>query len=167
MKKLADINVCTERLKLIPLKLSDARKLSELSNYKEVTEKVDILKTPFTEEDAKKLLSRESGRDECFFGVFLKEDSTLVAVVGAHSDGHAVIEIGYWAHPAYKRKGYVSEAVKKLTTGIHQFYPDFKIIAECLPENLPSFLLLKKCGFISTGKVGHRPGREILIWRKQ
>lgn len=166
MKKLAELNITTDRLRLIPLKLSDAEKLHELSNHREITDKVDILSTPFTVNDAKKLLSYESDRDECFFGISLKEDSTFVAVMGAHLYGGKSIEIGYWVHPGHKRRGFVSEALNHLTASLHHHYPDCIIMAECRPENIPSFSLLKKCGFIPTGKPGNRPGRQILIWQE-
>lgn len=65
------------------------------------------------------------------------------------------VELGYGIVPEHQRRGYASEAVCGLARRAFAFPAVTKVIAQTLPELLPSIGVLKKCGFRLTG-----PGAE-------
>lgn len=87
----------------------------------------------------------------------LREPRVLIGGTGFKSrpkDG--VVELGYGMLDAYQRRGYATEAVNAMIDwafrqGVHT------IVAETLPELIPSQRLLAKCGFKFTGE-GSEPG---------
>jgi [ribosomal protein S5]-alanine N-acetyltransferase len=69
-------------------------------------------------------------------------------------------EIGYGIEPAYQRKGYMTEAVRLLVEWAFQSGRCQAVIAETLPDNLPSQRVLQKVGMRQYGNVD-----EMLLWR--
>jgi RimJ/RimL family protein N-acetyltransferase len=69
-------------------------------------------------------------------------------------------EIGYGIEPAYQRKGYMTEAVRLLVEWAFQSGRCQAVVAETLPDNLPSQRVLQKVGMRQYGNVD-----EMLLWR--
>jgi [ribosomal protein S5]-alanine N-acetyltransferase len=69
-------------------------------------------------------------------------------------------EIGYGIEPAYQRKGYMTEAASLLVEWAFQTGRCQAVIAETLPDNLPSQRVLQKIGMRQYGNVD-----EMLLWR--
>lgn len=156
----------TQRLHIRPLCAQDAPSVQSLTNHEAITGCVHFLPTPFDHTAAQNLIaSQASGRD-LFLGAWLNTPATLVAILGTHLRGEAEIEIGYWVHPSFHRKGIAQEAAAELIQALHTQFADRQIIAECRPENLPSWTLLQKLGFTPTQQEGLRPGRKKLIFNK-
>lgn len=63
------------------------------------------------------------------------------------------VAIGYSLLPAYRGKGYATEAVTALTDWAFSHPEVRKIIAETLPDNEPSIRVLKRAGFQRAGKA--------------
>ena len=59
--------------------------------------------------------------------------------------------LGYTINPAYARQGYSFEAVSSIMGWLKENGAD-KVLADAMPENIPSINLLKKLGFDFTGK---------------
>lgn len=152
----------TQRLHLIPLNEGHAEPLQKLTNHKEITEIVHFLPTPFALKDAETLLAGKGDGKDRFVGVWLKNQPDMVAVIGTHIPETQDIEVGYWVHPEHHRKGIATEAVSAVIAMLQKHFPKRQIIAECRPENKPSWLLLEKLGFRDTLQAGHRPGRSKL-----
>jgi RimJ/RimL family protein N-acetyltransferase len=77
------------------------------------------------------------------YGVFLK-DGTLVGHVTATPDGSGRVELGYWAHAAHVRRGYVTEAVEAV---VEAFAPATFVI-HCDPDNAGSAGVAARAGFV-------------------
>ncbi len=69
-------------------------------------------------------------------------------------------EIGYGIEPAYQGKGYMTEAARLLVEWAFQSGRCQAVLAETLPDNLPSQRVLQKVGMRQYGKVD-----EMLLWR--
>lgn len=81
---------------------------------------------------------------------------------GLSSDG--VVEIGYGFIPEHWGKGYATEAVGAMTEWALK-QPGVKFVeAETDENNIASQKVLKKCGFVPTGKNGEEGPR--FVWRE-
>ncbi|MFT9382923.1 GNAT family N-acetyltransferase [Gluconobacter sp. P5B12] len=159
-------DIQTLRLHLRILGVNDAGSFQRLTDHPQITNIVHFLPTPFTEIDAKNLIiGKADGRDK-FMGVWLHGFDDMAAVIGVHLHDENEIEIGYWVRPDQQRKGIAREGATALIMLLTKFFPKREIIAECRPENRPSWQLLEKIGFQATGKPGLRPGRYRFIWNK-
>src|SRR3546814_17826129 len=62
-------------------------------------------------------------------------------------------------------KGIATEAVRAVIEALAASRPGCAIVAECHPDNERSRALLRRVGFVSTGRAGRRPGRMLMSWR--
>lgn len=79
----------------------------------------------------------------------LREEHTVVGDAGfkGRPDREGTVEIGYGVAPAYRRRGYATEAVQALIAWAFG-HPEVKgVVAECSPGNSPSLRVLRKAGF--------------------
>jgi len=74
-------------------------------------------------------------------------------------------EIGYWFAARVRGKGIATEAVRAVIDALAASRPGCSIVAECHPDNERSRALLRRIGFVSTGRPGKRPGRMLMMWR--
>jgi RimJ/RimL family protein N-acetyltransferase len=93
--------------------------------------------------------------------VVLREDSdtrTLIGSVGYKGppteDG--TVEVGYGILPEYRRRGYASEAVRKLVATAFAVPTVTRVIAETLPDLVASIGVMTKCGFTYVGEGSER-----------
>ncbi|HEX3982277.1 MAG TPA: GNAT family N-acetyltransferase [Acidisoma sp.] len=156
----------TERLFLRPLVHADAHAFRAMTDDPAITDCVHFLDSPFTLENAERLiLGAGDGRD-CFWGVWLRDRPDLLGTVGTHLRDEAEIEIGYWFAPAAQGLGLASEAGAAILTMLRATYPERRIFAECRPENARSWRLLERLGFRSLRTPGARPGRARLTLQR-
>ena len=69
------------------------------------------------------------------------------------------VEIGYETRPAYRRRGYASEAVAALVTWARAQPRVRRVFAETRPDNAGSIGVLKATGFVLSGP-GNEAGHE-------
>jgi ribosomal-protein-alanine N-acetyltransferase len=126
---------------------------------------------PITVEEARKMC-RERSKGDDFLAAELKQNKKMIGHVyfkQIEPREFMTWELGYIFHPKYQRKGYGMEAVKAVTKhgfttcGIH------RIMARCNPENIASWKLLEKAGFVREGffkqyAFFHRDERGLPIW---
>jgi RimJ/RimL family protein N-acetyltransferase len=155
--------VRTPRCLISQLKEKDAGALQAITDAS-VTSLIHFLPEPFTLADAEALITGSSS-EEGFFGVWDTGGADLKGVIGVHPKENREIEIGYWFSSGERGKGLATEAVGAMMTKLAVLYPEHRILAECHPANARSWALLERIGFVSTGKMGHRPGRMVLSWR--
>ncbi len=154
------MDLITGRLKLVPCSvemlqslIDDAIDLSELMG-------VQIPKDWPAEELKEvapyfiKLLSElpdMAGR-LCWF-IIEKEQDIVIGSIGfkAMPDKNGVVEIGFGIDPAFRQKGYATEAVRGLTGWALSQNDIQKIIAECELDNKPSVKVLEKAGMQRIG----------------
>jgi RimJ/RimL family protein N-acetyltransferase len=159
----ARLGTTTPRLALQPLVAADAARLAALTDDPAITGAISFLRSPFTAEDAARLIATNDSQGECFLAV--RRGGELVGVIGAHCHGAEDIEIGYWIGTDHQGRGYASEATAALVARIAAVLPERTIVAECRQDNRASWRVLEKAGFCRTGEPGARPGRTRLIHR--
>ncbi|MGE4527614.1 MAG: GNAT family N-acetyltransferase [Rhodospirillaceae bacterium] len=153
----------TRRCRIAALRTEDARALQAITDAS-VISRVHFLSAPFTLADAEALI--RGGEDgHRFFGVWSREAPQLFGVVGATPRSLYEIEVGYWFAAAARGRGLAGEAVEAMAAALADRNPVSRIVAECRPDNRPSWQLLERVGFASAGRKGERPGREMLFWR--
>lgn len=86
------------------------------------------------------------------FGIFDKEERTLVGSTGLHTRlGKGAREIGYWIHVDYLRSGYATEAVTALTKVGFEIERLDRIEIHCSPDNTRSLAIPEKLGYLYEG----------------
>ena len=157
------LSLSTDQCRIAPLTADDARALTAITD-ETVTSRVHFLSAPFTEADARALIARSGGGD-VFHAVRDARGLDLYGVVGVHRRAAGEYEIGYWFAARVRGKGIATEAVRAVVEALAAAQPDCSIVAECHPDNDRSRALLRRVGFISTGRPGKRPRRTLMAWR--
>ena len=88
----------------------------------------------------------------CWF-IVEKEQNIIIGSIGfkAEPDKDGIVEIGFGIDPAFRQKGYATEAVKRFTDWALSQNDIQKVIAECEPDNKPSVRVLDKAGMQRIG----------------
>ena len=125
-------------------------------------EELDHLLTGFLKKLEKEIADdRENYLFFTEFLIVLKENSHVIGSVDykyVPKDG--VTELGYGLNPAYTGHGYMTEAVKAVLT-FGKSLGITKVLADTLPDNLPSQKVLARCGFRFLREDGN------LWWEKE
>ena len=108
--------------------------------------------------DARALIAQSGGGD-VFHAVRGASSLDLNGVIGVHRRGGQEYEIGYWFAARVRGQGIATEAVRAVVGALAASRPSCAIVAECHPDNERSRALLRRIGFVSTGRPGKRPGR--------
>jgi len=153
----------SKRLTYRVLTGDDAREFMGVCDDPLIAENIPFISANFGLHHATALLASVDRRRDCFFGVFNRQTMQLMGVVGAHLSARNDIEIGYWLRPDCHGQGFAFEAVKTVIEGLELAFPDRRIVAQCRPENVPSWRLLMKLGFVGLGDEGAREGRHFLV----
>lgn len=107
---------------------------------------------PFTEEDAKEFVHKNSGVHAEAFPVLLLEENILIGHMVFHRYfGEHTYEIGWVFNPAYHKRGYASEAAQAILDFGFGEMKVHRIIATCQPQNTPSYRVMEKIGMRREG----------------
>ena len=108
---------------------------------------------PLNLDETKELaIKRSTGND--FMAVILKSENKLIGHLyfkQIEPFENITWELGYIFSPKYQRKRYASEAAAALINNAFAHYRIHRIMARCNPENIASWKLLEKIGFIREG----------------
>lgn len=112
---------------------------------------------PFTamDEEYARLMEKFAGQENRRMMV-LKTRGKVIGTVNLFADGRRVVkamEIGYVVSPAYRRRGYAYEAVKRVIEHLFLDTQTQLISAGAISRNLPSLAMLRKLGFSKEGIV--------------
>lgn len=145
----------TERLDLLPLSAEELRLWPEDLPALEKQKSCHYRAEEMTEEFAGILRSCATAMEadpenllwHTFWWIVRREDRTVVGSIdfkNVPSDG--TVEIGYGLGPAFEHHGYMTESVKAFlefarARGVR------RVVAETETNNLPSQLVLQRCGF--------------------
>jgi RimJ/RimL family protein N-acetyltransferase len=104
-------------------------------------------------------MRRDPARQEWLVrGLVLRETQELIGHAGYHgppgvnsTNDRQAVEVGYTVFPAYRRRGYATEAVEALAAfargrGVR------KLLASVAPTNDPSLAIVRKLGFVQIGE---------------
>jgi RimJ/RimL family protein N-acetyltransferase len=142
----------------------DVDDLVHITDTPGVLDTFDLFGPQFTADMAARVIEGGFGGVSLFLGIRLREKRTLIGCMPMAEPNADEIEIGYWLGVDFRGRGYAIEAVSALTGCLRNRFPEKSIVAECRPENIPSWRLLERAGFHATGTDGHRPGRQKFIW---
>src|SRR5262245_55275775 len=173
----------TERLRLRPARLADARAIAALANDRRIAENTARIPHPYTLDDAEAFLtSAVRSETETAFAITLARDvrdpekacpgldpgwepvfgqdhapnngrSTLIGMCGLEWHPGEEPEIGYWLGVPYWGRGYATEAARAV---IDHAFEDLRLdllIAGARVSNPASRRVLEKCGFQWTAVV--------------
>jgi RimJ/RimL family protein N-acetyltransferase len=105
-----------------------------------------------------KLESRPEEAGWWLYYVVLREGPVLVGVAGYKGPpAEGAVEIGYGVLPEHRRRGYASEASAALVARAFERPEVSCVLAETLPELVPSIGVMEKLGFALVGE-GSEPG---------
>lgn len=144
----------TERLLLRPPGRHDIPALVLLIGDYDVAKNLSTVPHPYAEQHAIEWLShldeRRAGAESFAFGITRKSDGVYMGGCGLHlKDG--AYELGYWLGKPYWKKGYATEAARRLLEfGYLQLKAD-EIWAGWYHDNPNSGHVLAKLGFVAKG----------------
>ncbi len=95
--------------------------------------------------------------EDMTFGLHRKPDQYLVGVCGLHLRDADVpsYEIGYWARSSCSGNGYISEAVKALTTLAFERLHANRVEIRCDANNRRSAAVAERCGYTLEARLRH------------
>ena len=146
--------ITTPRLRLRPLSLTDAARLTALINDYGVAKMTGGIAHPYGLEDATAYLEGRTARSSngWRFAIDLPDEG-LVGVVGlARRDG-PLLELGYWLGRPYWGRGYATEAASATVQWARDAHDVRAIVAGHFEDNPISGRVLEKAGFLYTGLV--------------
>ncbi|RDI45417.1 GNAT family N-acetyltransferase [Falsibacillus pallidus] len=146
----------TERLKLVEITMDYLEDYFSIMSYDEVT-KYYGMNSLTDKEDAERIISsfgvNFQDKRGIRWGIVLKENNRFIGTVGLNAlqIHNKRCEVGYEIHPDTWKKGYTSEAVKKVLEYCFEDLMLYRVGAVTFMENEPSFKLLLKLGFQKEG----------------
>lgn len=159
----------TSQLQLNELELNDLNLIHELHSMPEVDE-FNTLGIPETIADTENLLAEWMGQQVASprmfytFSIKLKATDQFIGLIAIKLGklNYRIAEVWYKIHPAHWRKGYTTEALKKILQFGFDELNLHRIEAGCAVENIASIKVLEKAGMT---REGHK--RQILPIRGQ
>lgn len=147
----------TERLLLRPGWAEDALPLRDAIAHEEVAFKLARLPWPYTLGDAQWFLNQPRAEDEAEF-LILKRTNALPKVIGGIgiSNLEGEPELGYWITPSEWGKGYVTEAGRAVMDIARHTLRLPRLISGHFVDNPASGKVLRKLGFVPTGRIENR-----------
>ncbi len=141
----------TSRLLIRPFKKTDAQDLFDYLSLP-ITYVFEPGEPVTLEQAAQMCDERSMGHS--FFAVVLKSENKMI--------GHLYFEqqqplewltweLGYIFNPVYQQRGYASEAAAALVDHAFRELHAHRILARCNPDNVASWKLLEKVGFVREG----------------
>lgn len=150
----------TERLRLRPVTLADAKDMFEYASREDNTYYVfnthrTLADTQFS--IANYFMMSPLGK----YGIELKEEKKLIGTIDLRVDmKKGKGEIGYILNQNYSKKGYATEAGKKLLEFAFETLELEKIVTSCDARNTSSEAVMKRLGLQLEGRSRHHE-----IWK--
>lgn len=94
-----------------------------------------------------------------FFAVILKDSEKMIGhvYIGKNNPEHFnEYNVGYIFNPLYQKKGYCTEATKALCQYAFAELKAHRLSAKCNPDNIASWKVMDKVGFIREGLLRSR-----------
>ncbi|MBR4133859.1 MAG: GNAT family N-acetyltransferase [Bacteroidales bacterium] len=89
------------------------------------------------------------------YGIIEKGAKTVIGVIQVTDFGNGEIELGYVLSKDYRRKGYMTEAVKAISKRLFYNPKVDTVSLRVLPSNLPSQGVARKVGFVLQPPMKH------------
>ncbi|HTJ66366.1 MAG TPA: GNAT family protein [Actinospica sp.] len=160
---LANATLRTERLELRPWAEQDIDAITAACQDPEIQRYVPV-PAPYSRDDAETYVrevvpkGREAGTD-IIFGAFVADTGLPVASIGMHrikdldAPAGGVGEIGYWAAPATRGQGYMTEAAREVCRWAFDDLGLARIEWLAIAGNEASWRVVEKLGFVREGTL--------------
>ncbi len=152
----------TPRLILRPLEMTDAGALTALLQDPEIARWTLRLPWPYTIDDARSFISRQSAGDSApeavNWAIVEKATGALTGMIGLHDVEWQSrrAEIGYWMGESFRGKGYTTEAARRVVSWAFETGKLERIQATHFPGNEASAGVMRKIGMAPEGVMrGH------------
>lgn len=144
----------TERLRLRPPAMSDARRVAALGNDLDIARMTSTMPHPYDLEDAEAFLAGSArNRPDHHAEFALEAQGELVGMLGFHPMADGRTEVGYWLGRAYWGRGYATEALRGALRWASREWRRRFVMARHFSDNPASGQVLCKAGFLYTGEV--------------
>jgi RimJ/RimL family protein N-acetyltransferase len=104
------------------------------------------------------------------YGIFNPEETRLLGGTGLHTRlGESELEIGYWIHKDFTRRGLVTESTAALVKVAFEIIRVHRLEIHCDPANHASAAIPRKLGFTHEGTLRAKTSfldgwRDSMIW---
>lgn len=143
----------TPRLTLRPGWPEDAPALAHAIGHRAVVERLARAPWPYALDDATAFLSLPCGATEPRFVIIERGRAhRLIGGIGLHRADNGDHELGYWLTPDAWGRGYATEAARALLDIARHALPITRIAAYHHADNPASGRVLRKLGFVETGR---------------
>jgi ribosomal-protein-alanine N-acetyltransferase len=148
--------LCTPRLMLRPLALTDAADIQRLAAAREVAETTLSIPHPYTDGYAEEWIRSQmkdfENRRAANFIILLRKKTEVCGVIGLIlQPEHLHAELGYWIGVPYWNQGYGTEAARALIDFGFKQLKLKRIYAYHFSRNLASGRILQKVGMTEEG----------------
>ncbi|HWI85528.1 MAG TPA: GNAT family N-acetyltransferase [Sphingomonas sp.] len=140
----------TERLLLRPGWAEDAAALTQAIGDQEIARNLTRVHWPYTIDDAESFLGLPQHPMRPSFLICLRGSNQLIGGIGLHGDPDA--ELGYWIARDQWNRGYATEAGRAVLALADNSLRLARIKAQRAVDNARSANVLRKLGFLPTGK---------------
>jgi aminoglycoside 6'-N-acetyltransferase len=147
----------TQRLMLRRFRPEDAAALAAYRSDPEVA-RYQSWVAPVSLEAARALVAEFAARDPqrpgwFQYGIELEREHVLIGDIGVNlHENRMQAETGFTLAPAYQRRGYATEAVRRVIGHLFDDQGLHRVSAECDARNLRSARLLRRVGFRPEGR---------------
>ena len=142
----------TPRLTLRPGWPEDAPALSRAIAHEAVVKNLARAPWPYALGDAEAFLSLPRGAHEPRFQIVTRHDNRLIGGIGLLREEHGGHEIGYWLTPSDWGRGYATEAGRAVIDMARHALALPRLAARHYCDNPASGRVLRKLGFVETGR---------------
>ncbi|WP_409297961.1 GNAT family N-acetyltransferase [Peribacillus sp. SCS-26] len=145
----------TERLYIRPCQPGDGGAVFEAveASRGELAPWLPFAQKPMTREESEESVRRSYAkfiaREDIRLHIYRREDDRFIGSTGLHRMNWNIpkFEIGYWIDSRWAKKGYMTEAVKGLTSFAFEYFSAKRVEIRCDPENAASRRIPEKLGF--------------------
>jgi RimJ/RimL family protein N-acetyltransferase len=160
IKKMTEIEISTERIKLRLIELSDLNSIHKLHSLPE-TDEFNALGIPQNIEETKNVIEPWIAENELdkiknyTFAIENRMDREFIGLFGLKlgNEKYKRGEVWYKIHSDYWKKGYATESLKAVINFGFDNLKLHRIEAGCAVENIGSFKVLEKAGMIREGRL--------------
>jgi ribosomal-protein-alanine N-acetyltransferase len=159
----------TPRLRLRPVQAGDEVALTELLQDQEIHRWTASIPYPYTIEEGRKFIEvrvRADAAGESFgWAVTDRPIGTLMGMMGLHDvvPDRGRAELGYWIGEAYRGRGYITEAARRVISWAFETAGFERIQATFLPGNEASAAVMRNIGMQMEGLLrgyGYKNGEH-------
>lgn len=153
------VELRTERLQLRLVTAADQPALVEACNDPLIAQYIPV-PSPYTDDDARRFVSTAtrgwSADTQYGFGFYVGDSTELAGTCVLRRVEYGVMELGYWAAPAYRGKGFTVEAARHVCQWGFDELKIHRIEWWCVVGNQASRTIAESIGFEFEGLLRQR-----------